>query len=146
MISFNRLEVLLLMWLTLSMNEFNNVAGIGKHHPKTVKVINDLGNGLPLTLGCKSKNDDLGVHTLKPNGFFEINFTPNFWGTTLFFCKFTWKNQVHWFKIYDYARDGDVCVNCTWKIRTTSACFLDPKRNEYDICYLWTDQNSPDRA
>jgi hypothetical protein len=50
MISFNRLEVLLEMWLTLSVNEFNNVAGIGKHHPKTIKVVNDLGNGLPLTL------------------------------------------------------------------------------------------------
>ncbi|XP_059451044.1 S-protein homolog 3-like [Corylus avellana] len=92
--------------------------GIGKHHPKTVKIINDLGHGLPLTLACKSKNYDLGVHTLKPNGFFKFNFTPNFWGTTLFFCRFTWKNQSHWFNIYDNAR-GDECVNCTWKIRTT---------------------------
>jgi hypothetical protein len=78
MISFNRLAMLLLMWLTLSVNEFNNVVAIGKHHPKTVKVINDLGNGLTLTLACKSKNDDLGVHIPKPNGFFEFKFTPNF--------------------------------------------------------------------
>jgi hypothetical protein len=98
------------MWLTLSVNDFNNVVGIGKHHLKIVKVINDLGNGLPLTLGCKSKDNDLGVRTLRPNGFFEIKFTPNFWGTTVFFRKLTWKSQIHWLNIYDYARDGDVCV------------------------------------
>jgi hypothetical protein len=101
---------------------------------------------LLITLGCKSKDNDLGVHTLKPNDFFDFNFTPNFWVTTLLFCRFTWKDRSHWFNIYDYFRDGDVCVNCTWKIRNIGACFLDPKRNKYDLCYYLTYQKSHDCA
>ena len=35
-----------------------------------MKVSNDLENGLDLTIHCKSKDDDLGVHALPKGGTF----------------------------------------------------------------------------
>jgi hypothetical protein len=38
-----------------------------------------------ITVHCKSKNDDLGFHTLPYTGSYLFTFTPNIFGTTLFF-------------------------------------------------------------
>jgi hypothetical protein len=135
MISSGRNVMLLLM---LSIAGFNIVAdGFGFPSKRTVKITNDVGNGLDVTVHCKSKDDDLGAHKLKPNGVYEFGFRPNSWGTSKYFCHFEWNNQVHWVDIYDYGRDKDKCRVCLWKIRPKKACIYDYKNKNYDLCYLW---------
>jgi hypothetical protein len=129
------------MWLMFSMTRFTIVAGqtIVEHKRVHVEIFNDLGNGLDLTVHCKSADEDLGVHVIRyPNGFFTFDFKPNFWGTTLFFCGFQWKGgELKWFNIYDFHRDHPLCSNCFWKIRHGGACQLNYSTKQYDLCFPW---------
>jgi len=89
-----------------------------------VTIINDLATqSTPtnLTLHCKSKDDDLGFHTLTIGEKYTFSFKPSyvFWKSTLFFCSFTWPGNPnrHFIEIYKQTRDG--CENREWKINKT---------------------------
>jgi hypothetical protein len=151
MISFSKNVLLLLLCLMLSMTGFNNiVAGqdIGSFKRARVEIFNDLGDGLDLTVHCKSKDKDLGVHVIKyPNGFFEFDFKPNFWGTTLYFCGFRWNGgELKWFDIYDFERDHPQCSDCFWKIKPDGACQLNYNTKDYDLCFPWNSKQSQQYA
>eukprot|EP00257_Ricinus_communis_P016021 XP_015574063.2 S-protein homolog 5-like [Ricinus communis] len=95
-------------------------------HKTHVRVTNGM-NG-DLTVHCKSKDDDIGVKLLHPKGFFQFSFFPNFWLTTLYFCKMEWAGHVHWFDIYVAHRDNDRCRdNCFWVVKPDGPCVLYPK-------------------
>jgi hypothetical protein len=141
MVPFSKNVLLLLMWIMLSMTRFNIVAGhnIGIRKRAHVEIFNDLDGGLDLTVHCKSADVDLGVHVIKsPNDFYEFDFRPNVWGTTLYFCGFQWNgSELKWFDIYDFDRDNHRCSDCFWKIRPDGACQLNYDTNEYDLCFPW---------
>jgi hypothetical protein len=147
MVSFSENVMLLLMWLMLSMTGFNIVAGLSSGDLKRarVEIFNDLGDGLDLTVHCKSADVDLGVHVIKyPNGFFEFDFKPNIWRTTLYFCGFRWKgSELKWFDIYDFERDHPHCSNCYWKVRPNGPCQLNYSTKKYDLCFPWNAQLPP---
>ena len=106
-----------------------------------VRIINDLGNGSDLNLHCKSKDDDLGVHVLAPHQFFEFSFRPNFWVTTLYFCRFWWGDESHWFDIYVERRDVGRCnKQCWWTVAAVGPCLLDARVQRYTLCENWKDQ------
>ena len=104
-----------------------------------------------ITLHCKSKDDDLGEHTLNNSSDFRFKFQPNIFKTTLFFCSFAWPNAFHWFNIYNYMRDSGSCVHhCDWKIKPDHPCLYDivcyrktyydwPTKfsTQYSICTIW---------
>ncbi|KAF9663000.1 hypothetical protein SADUNF_Sadunf18G0112800 [Salix dunnii] len=77
--------------------------------PTRFHITNDLGPGLDLAIHCKSRNDDLGQHLVPFGGEYKIDFCPNFWGTTLFFCGMSWSREAHWFDNYDASRDSSRC-------------------------------------
>ncbi|RYR15289.1 hypothetical protein Ahy_B04g072012 [Arachis hypogaea] len=83
----------LLTWLLLTIVlpsyafKFPKVPGISK---TDVSLTNSLGGNLDLTLHCKSKDDDLGIHLLHPGESYE----------------FSWQNECHYFDVYDKARDS----------------------------------------
>ena len=135
---FSRI-VLLLMLLILSMTIFDSIGGFSfLRHRVFVKTFNDLGQGLDLIVHCKSADDDLGVQLIKyPNGLFQFNFRPNANSTTLFYCKFHWSNEFHWFDIYVFDRDHPQCSNCFWKIRPVGPCKLNYASSQYDLCFPW---------
>ena len=135
---FSRI-VLLLILLILSMTSFDTVGGFSFLRQKVfVEVLNDLGQGLDLTIHCKSDDDDLGVQLIKyPDGLFKFNFRPNAKGTTLFYCTFYWSNEFRWFDIYISVRDHPQCNNCFWKIRPAGPCKLNYVTSQYDLCCLW---------
>jgi hypothetical protein len=140
MISLSRNVVLLLLWLVLFMTSLNGVAAWAKHDRVFVNISNEVGGGLDLTFSCKSKDDDIGKHTLVPHAYFVFNFKPNFWGTTLFSCSFDWTNNHYTFDIYKFSRDQKKGPNYLWQIRTTGACVLyngakDYECNHYDIVW-----------
>lgn len=114
--------------------------------PKTTVVIfNNLG-GDDLTIHCKSKNDDLGTHVIYNNQNYEWKFRPNFWGTTLFFCHFSWVGGAGTYDIYKATRDhnGNRCRHeCDWFVTKNGIegyseknKYLGVKR-EKDIVFLW---------
>ncbi|KAK4774877.1 hypothetical protein SAY86_009812 [Trapa natans] len=81
--------LLLLLALFLSVaaaleNEDNSMTVIAR-----VVVVNKLPSGQNFTIHCKSKDDDLDVHTILPNDIYTFHFHNNAWGTTLFFCRVT---------------------------------------------------------
>lgn len=102
-----------------------------------IHIINNLKSGLTLTIHCKSKNDDLGVHVLPSNGGWEFHFRPNFWGTTQYFCRMVWQGASKYTDIYIQNRDQSKCNICYWSIKQSGPCMLNNDNNKYDICYPW---------
>lgn len=100
----------------------------------TVRVTNH--ESRTLTLHCKSKDTDLGVHQLSQNSFFEFKFQPNvFIMNTLFFCSFEWSDQpLKYFDIYIEKRDVKVCKFCSWNARLDGPCM---ELKSYSKCYPW---------
>lgn len=106
----------------------------------TVQVINSLSRPQALTLHCKSRNDDLGEHTLKPGKDFRFRFIPNFFfKTTLFFCNFRWPSNTlyHYFDIYVQERDEPFCKFCSWKIFEDRVCRYDEDSRAFKYCFPW---------
>ena len=129
---FIRLAYLLLLLLKTTCDAF--------FFPPRVhmKVYNNLENGLVLTTHCQSKNDDLGVISLPKGGTFEFSFKPNIFATTLFFCRMDWKGASHYFDIYIYNRDYDLCPHtCWWSVKERGPCLYDNDSGKYDLCYPW---------
>ncbi|KAI4357608.1 hypothetical protein L6164_001546 [Bauhinia variegata] len=88
-----------------------------------VEIFNALEGGSNLTLHCKSKNDDLGFHTLQSGQSYHFEFRPNFIiDNTLFFCSFAWPEDptLHYFDIYN-GKYND-CVYCPWQVHKQNIC------------------------
>ncbi|CAI0392962.1 unnamed protein product [Linum tenue] len=87
---------------------------------------------------CKSKDNDIGVHVLKPHENIQWNFHLNFFQTTQFYCAMKWgEEKVHWFDIYIPDRDFDRCIKCSWGVKQNGPCFYDKASRAFDICYQW---------
>ncbi|AES78447.1 putative plant self-incompatibility S1 [Medicago truncatula] len=96
------------------------------NYPLHVTIINDIypdPGSVPteFTLHCKSKDDDLGFHSISYSQQYEFTFRPSyvFWINTLFFCSFTWQGSPyrHYIDIYSQKRDG--CDDLQWKMNRT---------------------------
>jgi hypothetical protein len=94
--------------------------------PVRVTIINNVvvpPNPTEITVHCKSKDDDLGFHTLKFGDRYSFSFNPNFiGGGTLFFCSFTWPGNPHRHYLDIYDEDHDGCNDCTWLINLKGGC------------------------
>ncbi|KAE9587765.1 putative plant self-incompatibility S1 [Lupinus albus] len=100
-----------------------------------IYIKNGLDKGTPLTVHCKSKDDDLGVHVLKYDEEYKFQFEPSFLQNTLFFCGFTWDSKLHWFDIYDQDRDVTECrPDCKWSITRDHPCMFNFKSQKYELC------------
>lgn len=93
-----------------------------------VTITNDVTDPTPktITFNCKSKDDDLGVHTLMFGEIYRFSFRPKILypivHPTVFSCSFTWLGNPHrhYFDIYDQSRDR--CFHCNWKINLNGGC------------------------
>ncbi|KAJ9687214.1 hypothetical protein PVL29_015892 [Vitis rotundifolia] len=108
-----------------------------------VRLTNLLGEGSSLTIHCKSKDDDLGVHVLPFKGSFEWSFKPNFFvKNTLFFCNIQWQGKSMYFNSYDEERDLEGCGKyCYWDVTLKGPCLLKHKGG-YDFCSNWPNKKS----
>lgn len=107
----------------------------------TVQIINNFNPPQDLTLHCKSKDDDLGEHTLKVGEEYDFRFRPSVFVfiTTLYFCSFRWPSDtsLHHFDMYIETRDHK-CLVCSWKISDQKGpCKYDPKSHDYKNCSPW---------
>ncbi|KAI4328653.1 hypothetical protein L6164_020989 [Bauhinia variegata] len=108
----------------------------------TVEIVNALdeprGGPTNLTLHCKSKNDDLGFHTLAYHELYSFRFQPNPVAyRTLYFCSFSWRDDpsLHYVDIYYENRDD--CSLCSYKIFRFGACRFDEKTGQIGSCLSW---------
>ncbi|XP_030506959.1 S-protein homolog 5-like [Cannabis sativa] len=102
-----------------------------------IKIQNVLDGKEDLTVHCKSKDDDLGVHVLPYKGTYSFKFSRNFRGTTLFFCGFKWGNQFHRFDIYTpQSPKCNVPNECLWFIIPSGPCRFDKTTFKYS-CSSW---------
>ncbi|KAF5466192.1 hypothetical protein F2P56_016141 [Juglans regia] len=108
-------------------------------HKARVRISNDLGEGMDLSVHCVSGEDDLGTHLIPyHSGYYEFGFRPNFQGTTLFHCGFQWNDVSHHFDIYIANRDQKHCTLCLWNIKADHPCMLNEETSKYDLCYDWS--------
>ncbi|KAL7003702.1 hypothetical protein U1Q18_004851 [Sarracenia purpurea var. burkii] len=103
-----------------------------------VRIINSLGEGIPLGIHCWSSEDDLGNHTLQFNEFYEWNFQPNIWGTTKFQCDFQSSAGSGNYLIYRYDRDVHLCdTKCYWYIKAQDGPCLQSYKPDKQFCSPW---------
>lgn len=96
-----------------------------------------------LTVHCKSKDDDLGVHVLGYRKKYNWAFDENLWQTTLFWCNFESKygrasGEVFWPEYYesDLTEYCDHIV-CNWSAGKFGISFHFHANNSYELRYPW---------
>ncbi|KAK6781649.1 hypothetical protein RDI58_019445 [Solanum bulbocastanum] len=100
-----------------------------------------------LDVHCQSKDDDLGVRTLKPGDKFDFSFHPNLLDTTHFYCKFTWGANTTTFDVYykhkspcKYTSVIATDLYCTWMIED-NAIYLartnTPSPHDFEYVRTW---------
>ncbi|KAH7521870.1 hypothetical protein FEM48_Zijuj07G0077900 [Ziziphus jujuba var. spinosa] len=105
-----------------------------------VQVYNKLGDDfLNLTIHCKSKDDDLGTHTIANNDYFYWKFRVSFFGKTLFFCELSWRDGSGVYDIYKTARDFHRCpTKCDWEVLKDGVHGIRQGDNVNDIFFKWS--------
>uniref|UniRef100_A0A7N0U5W9 S-protein homolog n=1 Tax=Kalanchoe fedtschenkoi TaxID=63787 RepID=A0A7N0U5W9_KALFE len=101
-----------------------------------VDITNNIINGAKIH--CKSKDDDLGIHSLAYGQTYNFSFKPQWFGRTLFFCAVIWNGKLEWFDAYIQKRDYQRCLHskchCPWKLTPQGPCFSDD-------CVPWNKNN-----
>lgn len=90
---------------------------------------------------CQSRSDDLKLVHLIENQNYEFHFRVNFWGTTLYWCDFTWGNRVQSFKVFNAkSHDCDDERYCNWQVKTDGFYFAKgefPKNSDFLKKFDW---------
>ncbi|KEH22591.1 putative plant self-incompatibility S1 [Medicago truncatula] len=129
-----KFSILIIVILAFEAREITSYSRV------TVTIINAVAKDpypTNITLHCKSKDDDLGFHTLKLEESYMFSFKPRFPFGTLFFCSFTWKESPnrHYIDIYDFKRDR--CKNCRWRMNKDGGCRDHDGTGSFDVCIPW---------
>uniref|UniRef100_A0A7N0V837 S-protein homolog n=1 Tax=Kalanchoe fedtschenkoi TaxID=63787 RepID=A0A7N0V837_KALFE len=88
---------------------------------------------------CKSKDNDLGEHTLWNGMQTSFSFRPQVFGKTFFWCDVFWNDRWVVFDAYNDDRDNDRCMkndcHCKWAITSKGPCFMSGETQKYDVSY-----------
>ncbi|KDP35409.1 hypothetical protein JCGZ_10393 [Jatropha curcas] len=114
-----------------------NLLVIPKYH---VHIVNDLDNDI-LNVQCKSKDTNLGFHSLGKGEAFEFHFRVNFMGSTKFWCTFNWgpghggEYKVFWYGI----GLAHKCIfsDCSWFARDDALYLKNKEANLDEKYYYW---------
>ncbi|MCD7469538.1 hypothetical protein HAX54_008642 [Datura stramonium] len=115
----------------------------------TERFINGLPKNTPvLKVHCQSKDDDVGVRTLKVGEKFDFSFHQNFLGNTHFYCKFEWGSKSNTFDVF--YKQKSPCrfklfkadIYCTWLMRDSGIFFArsknpNPSPSDFRFVYPW---------
>ncbi|XAR57647.1 hypothetical protein NMG60_11025879 [Bertholletia excelsa] len=112
------------------------VVRVGAEH---VSIKNRLGSGKTMSLHCQSKDNDLGNQTVADGSDYGWDFSPNAWGTTLFYCDLGWEGvpEFH-FDAYVSSRDAVRCPSdCFWLISLEGVYGLNGQTGLWEFMYFW---------
>jgi hypothetical protein len=131
-----KFSILLFVIFAFENREINAIS----YRKVTVTIINGAApdpSPTDITVHCKSKDDDLGFHTLMHEQSYMFSFRPRFPRGTLFFCSFTWKESplLHYLDIYSFKRDD--CRNCSWRINKAGGCKYLKETGSFSSCIAW---------
>ena len=106
-----------------------------------VDIVNDLKNSTLVT-HCKSKNDDLGKHVIKPGDKYFWKFHENVWQTTLYWCDFSSKRgqtsgQVFWPEKSHWLSDRCNRNTCIWVAKDDGISIRVGVFGLYELVYPW---------
>ncbi|CAJ1949824.1 unnamed protein product [Sphenostylis stenocarpa] len=105
---------------------------------RTVRVTNDLTNGIVLLLRCRSRDNDLGIHALGSGEYQEWTFRDNLAHTTLFWCAMRASNVQLSFEIYSYKTDNLDCdTECYRSFRNDGAYFYIQDQKKWEKRQSW---------
>ncbi|PRQ36916.1 putative plant self-incompatibility S1 [Rosa chinensis] len=130
-------NILLLCLLAFSVTACDALARV------RVLITNEMSEyqGRPnvtITLHCRSRDDDLGVHQIPYLEKYEFSFHPSVVKNTVFECGVKWDGDCHSFVAYNKNRDRHKCRVCLWKIKPEAACMYNYGTKTYD-CPEWGD-------
>uniref|UniRef100_A0A7N0V9A2 S-protein homolog n=1 Tax=Kalanchoe fedtschenkoi TaxID=63787 RepID=A0A7N0V9A2_KALFE len=95
----------------------------------------------PVKVHCKSKNNDMGEHTLRHGMRTTFSFRANPFGRTYFWCNVFWKGRWVAFAAYDDDRDSNRCYknhcDCHWAVTSKGPCFWNRNTRRHDLCESW---------
>uniref|UniRef100_A0A7N0VG25 S-protein homolog n=1 Tax=Kalanchoe fedtschenkoi TaxID=63787 RepID=A0A7N0VG25_KALFE len=107
----------------------------------TVYIKHSMGQGVMVDVHCKSKDDDLGNHSLAEGQWYRFKFRPNLWDTTLFWCDVSWNGRRQVFNAYRQKTTYGKCLvvgcECPWNLTPDGPCFFNPKTEKHDLCEGW---------
>ncbi|CAK7357201.1 unnamed protein product [Dovyalis caffra] len=104
-----------------------------KRPRQNVTVINEIEEGVPMETNCKTLFNDKGLINITYGGSFSWDFVPDVWGTSSYWCKFTWndtisKEEVSAILLVFDAMKGDersCAPECRWTITSKGYRFWD---------------------
>lgn len=97
---------------------------------------------MTITLHCRSRDDDLGVHQVTYLENYEFSFLPSIVRNTIFECGVKWDGDSHSFVAYNKNKDKNKCRVCLWKIKPEAPCRYNYGTKQYD-CVDWGDWPVP---
>ncbi|KAK4356914.1 hypothetical protein RND71_022524 [Anisodus tanguticus] len=112
----------------------------------TVHIIDALpNNDVPLSVHCESKDDDLGIKNLKVGDDFHFSFRGAVFGSTRFYCHFSWGSKTHFFDVfttdmYKSRACGRISGNnyeCFWKVQEDGFYFGGHNSGPYSKKFDW---------
>ncbi|KAJ4965070.1 hypothetical protein NE237_016919 [Protea cynaroides] len=129
MVSF----ILILMWFC----ELSSIVGATNH----VRITNQLSEGMDLTIHCKSKDNDLGVHQLAYNASFPWSFDDN----ALYNCHVEWLHGQTDFDAFDASGEQYRCSDCCWAARIDALYYVVCETGESNTWNKWTPRRTLSR-
>ncbi|KAK4756547.1 hypothetical protein SAY87_006674 [Trapa incisa] len=102
-----------------------------------VDFVNKLPPNHNVSVHCKSKNDDLGIHVLGPHQGYGFQFHDSLLGNTLFFSGVTTDFGHGVYNIYTHRRDADRCTKCLWEITQVGVYGFRKDSGSPDIYFRW---------
>ncbi|ESW06872.1 hypothetical protein PHAVU_010G083600 [Phaseolus vulgaris] len=124
---------LMIMKMVQSEGDVDGILG-GK---KTVRVTNDMTNGISVFLHCKSRDDDLGARVLEIGQYQEWSFRNNIGHTTLFWCNLQARNVQNHFEAYSYKEDSAVCDQCYRSLKDDGLYFFNQYEKKWEKKAAW---------
>ncbi|CAL0301673.1 unnamed protein product [Lupinus luteus] len=101
---------------------------------RNVYIRNDLGNGIPLNIQCKSDDKNLGDHKLNYQQEINLPIKVKFCKTTTLTCTMTWNGQLHVLDVFNSKRDGKLGKDLKWSIQNNRPCLFNSSTKKYDLC------------
>ena len=108
-----------------------------------VTITNQLSRGQTLLVHCKSKDNDLGDHTLQVGQNFSWKFKVNFFSTTLFWCNLRTSSNKHvsievfWPEKHDWLGYRCAYTTCNWDARDNGIYLENLIKNVDEFVRTW---------
>ncbi|KAL0542714.1 hypothetical protein IC582_017788 [Cucumis melo] len=108
-----------------------------------VVVFNQLSPGQSLTVHCKSKDNDLGEHSLRVSEKFSWKFKENLFSTTRFWCGLTSSSKktvtmdVFWPERHDWLAYRCNYATCIWVAQDDGIYIVNVSTNLREFVRKW---------